>query len=227
MLFIFYNYTYTYTYNHTYTTKMSDSECVKILKFIRMSLYILSGGICISWIVMLIALISNASFNVYETHFSFNGKYKIDTYYNSHTITFVTQCHSTTSHGNCHYEIYSSYVYDFAENYGNMHCHNKTLHGFITSDKNECTLYDPNSGIYDLLMIYAVIVVYFMFESLNLYLCPRYFRINADNNFNENENENENENVSDCETDVEAYDVNCQHDEYESDETVDLYGTKK
>lgn len=170
---------------------MSHSNCIKLLNLTRTVIYLWIGAVCFLWAILIIVVISNTSFDVYETEFSFDGKYKINTHHNDDTV-FTTKCHATTSYDDCYYKIYTSSDYSSAEDYGEIYCNNSTLHGFITLDENKCTLHNPNSKLYTAIMVYLGMLAYFMIETLNIYLFPNCFDENIGNNLDDDNNHNNN-----------------------------------
>lgn len=107
----------------------------------------------------------NKIHGVHETYFAFNGIYEITIDHNKNDdLVFVTYCNADTSVGSCYYRSNEFYVYEQAINYGNIYCNNRTLYGFISTDTDKCTLYNPNVKISNTLIMLGTLVEFVIFN---------------------------------------------------------------
>lgn len=158
----------------------SGPNCCQTL-FMGISAFMVIGSIvgAIYSIIMLIDYKINKIHGVHETYFSFNGLYKITTDHDSYkNVVFVTNCNCDTPYGNCYYEYYDNLVYQFAVDYGEKNCNNRTLNGFISTETHKCTLDNPNYDMYPVSIMLKSSVSVLILYILGVYF---YKKINKSN----------------------------------------------
>ena len=163
------------TYKDPQTGRTEFTWCGIVCRFIGASMVLGSILSILMSGIMLISYHVEKTHGVHETYFSFDGLYKITTDQDSYkNLIFVTNCHAITPYGNCYYEYYDNHVYQFADDYGEQHCNNRTLHGFISTETHKCTKYNPNYDMYSVSIVLkcssAVVILY----CLSLYFIDKY-----------------------------------------------------
>lgn len=133
---------------------------------------------------------NNKIHGVHETYFTFNGIYEITIDHNKNDdLVFVTNCNANTSVGTCYYRSNEFYVYEQAINYGNVYCNNRTLYGFISTDTDKCTLYNPNVKIRKTIIAFAISIELLIFNIIifNIYYYELHWKppspINSNSNY--------------------------------------------